>query len=212
MTLHEREDARSEIEQRRKAPVAPAHVVAAFDGAGKLDHAPDAKALTVTIECTNGAMELAYWLTDDWWATLMHHWADRAITIHIAPTPAALLNPVVLHQLTMLRRVAVSWRIVGQAYVDDVITDEAVTELAQSPYHEVRFSDCARVPAPPSDRSSWAPGIEDLFGRLRREQIRLGRTMPILVRLPADRPEASSICPQVNEGATVPAASPKVAL
>jgi hypothetical protein len=208
MTLHEREDARSEIEHRRQAPIAPAHVVAAFGAEGKLDHVSDAKALTVTIECTNDAMELASWLTDDWWATLMHHWAGRAITIHIAPTPTALLNPVLLHQLTMLRRVAPNWRIVGHAFVDDVITDEAVSELAQSPYHEARFRDCSRVPAPPSDRSSWTPAIEDLFARVRREQTRLGRTMPILVRLPADRPATFPHRAQVDKGVTTPSASP----
>ncbi len=208
MTLPERETARSEIEHSRQAPIAPAHLVVTFGAEGKLDHASDAKNLTVTIESTNDAMELASWLTDDWWATLMHHWADRVITIHIAPTPAALLNPVLLHQLTMLRRVAPSWRIVGYAFVDDVITDEAVTELAQSPYHEARFRDCPRVPAPPTDRSSWTPTIEDLFSRLRREQTRLGRTMPILVRLRADRPATSPHCVQVEKGATTPSPSP----
>ena len=211
MTLHEREDARSEVEHSRQKPSEPAQVVAAFGAEGKLDLAPDATALTVTIECTNDAMEFASWLTDDWWTTLMHHWADRTITLHIAPTPTALLNPVLLYQLAMLRRVTPEWRIIGQAFVDDVITDEAVAELAKSPYHEVRFRDCPRVTAPPSDRSSWTPTIEDLFGRLRREQARLGRTMPILVRLPADRLETSPSCAQ-DKGATAPSARPKASL
>jgi hypothetical protein len=170
---------------------------------------PNSKELVqLTIECTNEAMEFASWLTDDWWATVIQHWADRVVTVHIAPTPTALLHPVLLYQLAMVRRVEPRWRIVGQAFVDDIITDDAVAELAQSPYHEVRFRDSPRVVAPPSDRVSWTPTIEDLFGRLRRDQERLDRSTPILVRLPADRTENSHVAVPCKKNTTTTIANP----
>lgn len=206
MTLEERADARNAVGNSRRAPTPTSSITVAFSDGGCLNTEPGPGAIELTVEATNADSQLAAWLTDDWWATLIQFWADRAVIIHIAPTPGALLNPVVAYQLVMLRRVVPNWRLVGHAYVDDVITDEAVTEVAGSCYHEIRFLDRARAEPSPSDRCSWAPALDELFGRIRKEQTRLGKVTPILVRLPLGRtPAKIDTSPPTHALADVPA-------
>lgn len=177
-------ETRRAAERRRRPPGNPVFIRATFDRGLHLGN--EAPAPTdLTVEATNADREPAEWFDDVWWTALIELWGNAALTLHIAPTPAALLHPVVLHQIEMVSRVAPRWRIVGHAYRDEVITDDAVEALARSPYHEVRFIDQGTPSARQGDRCDWAPTLQELFGRIRREQSRRRAVRPILVRLPA---------------------------
>lgn len=186
MLTESSKQARREAIQRRQPPGHPVSVVASFEAGC---HPSDENGLApsdLTIEATNEDGEAAEWFDDTWWTGVVRSWGDADVTLHVAPTPGALLHPIVLHHLEMVGRVLPRWRIVGHAYRDDVVTDEAIEMLVQSPYHEVRFVDRPRPTEPLSDRCDLAPPLEELFGRIRCEQSHLTATRPILVRLPAE--------------------------
>lgn len=193
MDLSARIEVRDATQRCRRGPRETPRLTAHFDGSGDLGKDLPTGPLELTIEATGEDMELASWLVDEWWTELIQVLADSQVTVHVAPTPGALLNPVVLYQLEMLRRVSPNWRLVGHAFTDDVATDAAVSDLVRSPYHEVRFADDPRPDAGPVDRRSWKPSIDKLFGQIRQQQTRLGRTTPILVRLPSTIRDTTSL-------------------
>lgn len=205
MDLEERAEIRHATQRTRRGPRKTVHVLAAFESDGSLGDNVAPAPLELTIEATNTKLEIAPWLVDEWWTEVIRRWADCPVTLHISPTPGALLHPVVLHQLQMLRRVTPSWWLVGHAYVDDLPTEDAVAELIKGPYHEVRFTDRPRWGPPQGDRFSWTPPLEELFARIRREHSRLGTTAPVLVRLPSKEPKASGVStPNANRGDEAP--------
>ena len=207
MDLDDHSEIRRATEGSRRAPSEPTRIIATYDN-GALGADIERGPIVLTIEATNGDSGLAPWLDDIWWTEVIQRWADCHVTVCIAPTPGALLHPVVLHQVEMLRRVVPDWRIVGHAHVDDVASDDDATRLAGSPYHEVRFIDRPRPGTAPSDRCTWKLTVEGLLGRIRNEQSRLGVTLPVLVRLPATPPEAAPSSPASAKPATRTASSP----
>lgn len=207
MDLDGQSDMRRAAEGSRRAPREPTRIVATFDN-GALGKDIERGPIVLTIEATSGDSELAPWLDDIWWTGVIQRWAECHVTVCIAPTPGALLHPVVLHQVEMLRRVVPDWRIVGHAYVDDVPSDDDATRLAGSPYHEVRFIDQPRLGTPPSDRCTWKLTVDGLFVRICNEQSRLGVSLPVLVRLPATPPETASASPASARRAATTATSP----
>lgn len=209
MELEERAEIRHATQRTRRGPRKMVHVLAAFEGNGSLGDDVAPAPLDLTIEATNTKLEIAPWLEDEWWTEVIQRWVECPVTVHISPTPGALLHPLVLHQLQMLRRVTPSWRLVGQAYMDDLPTEDAVAELVKSPYHEVRFIDQPRWGAPERDRFSWAPPLEELFARIRREQTRLGTTAPVLVRLPSTNAKPPSVLTSTAEPPVEASASPE---
>jgi hypothetical protein len=182
--LSTRMDVRNATQRSRRGPSETLRLTATFDGGGALGEELPRVPFELTIEATNDERELASWLDDEWWADLIRLWGETPVTVHVAPTPGAMLNPVVLYQLDMLRRVTPSWRLVGHAYSDDVDTDAAIADLVRSPYHEVRFVGEPRPTVKPSDRCTEPRPIQQLFGRIRRQQERLDRATPVLVLLP----------------------------
>lgn len=188
MDVEERTQIRHATQSNRRPPQCPARILATFDAGHDFSNDASTAPIDLTVEVTNSDLELAPWLNDDWWAEAIHRWADCPLTVHVAPTQGALLHPVVLHHLEMLRRVTPQWRLVGHAFADDVSTDDAIDRLATSPYHEVRFVDQARPGSPRSERRTWTMSIPELLGRIRAAQSRVGASTPILVRLPATRP------------------------
>lgn len=199
---------RQVAQDNRRAPTEPTRVFARFDGEGKLGAAVPAGPIELRVEATDAGAQLAPWLDDEWWAYVLQRWVDRPVTVQIAPTFGAMLHPLVLHQLGMLRRVEPSWRLVGHAYVDDVVSDEDVVVMATSPYHEVRFMDRARARTTAADRFRSVPVLEELFGRVRTEQARRGARTPILVRLPSTYAETDFLATPSVEPAGEPPASP----
>jgi len=183
MDLSAQREIRCSVESQRQAPHEPARIVAAYEDGG-IGSDVQSGPILLTIEATNTQGELAAWLDDGWWTDVIEQWADCAVTVAIAPTPGALLHPVVLHHVEMLRRVAPGWRLIGHVYGDDLATDEEVRHTANSPYHEVRVFDQRRPGFSPVGQGAPVT-VDELFGRIRREQSKTSRTRPALVRLPA---------------------------
>jgi hypothetical protein len=136
------------------------------------------------LEATDDGGEPADWFDDYWWVDVLQRWQEHPLAIHILATPGALLHPVVLHQMDMLRRVASHWRRIGHCHVDDVITDDAMQRLAVSPYDEVRVLDAFRPGAGKSAAERRDVRVERLFGQVLRLQAASGATRPILIRVP----------------------------
>ena len=178
------EGQRREAQERRRPPAEPVCLEATFDDDRILQVSEEDAPDEIKVHVTNNEGELGEWVTDQWWSQFLRMWGDAPLTVRIAPTPAALLNPIVLYQIEMLHRVAPRWRLVGYAYADEVSGDQDVEAIAESPYHEVRFLD---TPRPGSVQVSHNTGdvrsIEELFGDIRRAQAEVGVTRPILVRL-----------------------------
>ena len=191
MDQETRTEVREAMQRLRRPPGDPVHIRATVDGGGEIGEDVASGPIELTVEVTDADGEPAVWFDDQWWTTLIERWADEPLTVHIAPTPTALLHPLTLYQLEMLRRVVPGWRIVGHAYADDVTSDDDVQLLAASAYDQVRFLDSPRSDPPQSDRCRSRSSIEELFGRIRREQARLGVSRPTLVRLPSTAPTPS---------------------
>ncbi len=171
--------------QRRQAPAAPCRLTIGVDADGSLGDIAPGASLELTLETTDADGEIATWFDDCWWTEFIDRFGEKKLTIHIAPTPAALLHVVVLYHLDMIYRVAPQWRVVGHAYRHDLCDAKAVAALARSAYHEVRFFDQDRPGTMRSDRCLMGAGLDEIFGQIRREQTRLDRTTPVLVRVPS---------------------------
>ena len=173
---------RDTVAATRKRPAVPHQATFAADGDGKLGAQEDPRPTELLVEATDPTGQIADWLDDVWWMELLGRWKGRPLAIHILPSNAALLHPVVLHQVSMVKRVARGWRMVAHGYCCDVSGDPAVEALATSAYDEVRLVEGVR----PNDDSRPSPAhvlrIEDLFSRVRRIQQSRGATRPVLMR------------------------------
>jgi len=187
----------------RRPPDAPTAIHIPLDYEGQLPAESLTGAIDLTIETTTEQGEQVYWFDDIWWTDVITRWADEAVTIHIAPTPAALLHPVLLYQLDMLRRVVPSWRLVGHSFRSDLEMDEDIKTAATSPYHEIRIIDATRPGLRRSDRITDL-NIESVFSSLRREQSVAKIFSPVFVRMPSD---TAKITPQVKTDIIVPNSS-----
>lgn len=190
---------RGETQQRRRAPQEPLRIDLGFAGAGLIPTDAPPGPVELTLETTDRAGELAAWLDDEWWADVIQLWGDRDVTIHVAPTPEAILHPISLYFFEMVRRVIENWRLVAYAYVEDLAADEDMKQLVGGLYHEVRFLDGPRPGVHKSDRFAGDLTLETLFGRIRKEQARRGSNVPILVRLPS-----SYVGPTFSTNPTLP--------
>ncbi len=178
------------VEQQRRAPLSSTHLVATFAAGARLPDDVPAGPLQIVIESTNAEGDLAPWFHDDWFTELIRRFGDDFVTLRIAPTPDALLHPCVCHQGEMVRRVLPHWRVIATAYLTDVQTTEDIRAVAGSPFHEVRFLDEIRAGAYLHPRMSPPMTVEELFGRIRRQQAEQTGRSPVLVRLPARDPVA----------------------
>lgn len=184
---------RQETQRRRRAPDCSRVVRLPFGQGVRLDTLDAHPPLDLRLEATDSAGALATWLDDGWWTQLLSRWCDETVTVTLSPTRDALLHPVLLHQLEMLRRVALAWRLIGIAYRDDVRPNDpaAVRALSTSPYHEVRFLDAVRPVQTRRQESEACAPLADLLAAIRADQLRHGRTTPILVRAPIDAVDAA---------------------
>jgi hypothetical protein len=187
MNLRQHIQVRNEARRSRRPPDQERSLVADFENGGDLPNERIAGPIRLTIEATSPAGELAAWFHDDWWTAVLQQYADEAVTVQVLATPGALLHPVVLHEMTMLRRVVPRWRIIGQAHLDDLRSEDDVAQAAQSPYHEIHLLDqrCAEHPPRATPGTAWS--IDELTTRIRSHQRRLNLTSPAV--LPAPAPE-----------------------
>jgi len=165
--------------------------VATYAAGGRLPDDVPPGPLQIVIESTNAEGDLAPWFHDDWFTELIRRFAEDYVTLRIAPTPGALLHPCVWHQAEMVRRVLPHWRVIVTAYLSDLRTTEDIRAIASSPFHEVRFFDQIRAGAYLHNRMSPSMTVEELIGRIRREQSTHTGRSPVLVRLPAQAPVVS---------------------
>jgi len=181
-------DTKSWVDQRRAAagrrqrpqPHCSIRVDASSDGSLGSKDPPIPTDLFVEATAPDG--ETAIWFDDWWWMECLSRWKNEVITVHIEPTPAALLHPVVLHHVEMVRRVASNWRIVGHCWLGELDLDASPDGIARSPYHEVRIID-APMPDAQADANAHRPArLQDLITAVRRAQKAIDRTLPMLAR------------------------------
>ncbi len=184
--MNEREQAelRSATALQRTPPSQPVAVRIESDGIGLFPKDSPAGPIELYLEATNDDGELSAWLVDEWWTEVITHLPNPTISVHIENTPDALVHPVVLYQLAMLRRVCPRWRLVGHAYRDDLMTDQDVVALATSHYHEVRFIDAPRPGRAASDRGDSGITLGSVFSRIRRAQPEGAARYPTLICVP----------------------------
>ena len=195
MDCHARRQIRDSIQSTRRGPSKPVYLHVKYDSNGNLGSEIPHGPIELTVEPTGPDGMPAEWFDDIWWTEVVQRWGDDPVTIQIAPTPIAVLHPVVLHHVEMLRRVSPRWRIVSYAYVDDICTDDDIETFTGSLFHEVRFISDPRPGIETSDRFESMP-LEQLFARIREAQTRRGTSSPILVRLPSGAgPKISSPAP-----------------
>lgn len=199
MDIDERSHIRSNVQSSRREPGEPASLYIRYDSHGELSKNIPHGSIELTVEPTDPEGMLCEWFDDDWWMDVVQRWVDDQVTVYIAPTPIAILHPVVLHHVEMLRRVCTRWRVVGYAYTNDICTNEDIEAFVASHFHEVRFIDETRSDMAISDRMEPLP-LEKLFASIRQLQASKGATLPVLVRMPAGTgPKISMPDPKITQ-------------
>ncbi|HRX86197.1 MAG TPA: hypothetical protein P5572_14350 [Phycisphaerae bacterium] len=178
--------------QKRRKPGAGAQLHVTADTSEPLPADAETPPSELLLEATDAAGEPAAWLDDFFWMSALQAWSNAPLTVRFLPTPHSLLHPVVLHHVSMLRRVAPQWRVVGHCHVNDLAEDGAINAAAQSPYHELHIAEGAREGEP---RPAHPLRIEDALARIRRIQVANGRTMPIIVCVRPQHRAASPTTP-----------------
>ena len=176
-------DQRRAVSNARQRPRQQQCVRFAASSDGSHGPRDSAKPTDVYIEATDPHGETAVWFDDWWWMECLSRWKDDGLAVHILPSPAALLHPVVLHHVEMARRVAPGWRMVGYCWLEEMDFDAAPEAVARSPYHEVRVIDASMPQSAGGREPVQALRVQDFIGAVRRAQRGLGRPLPVLVRL-----------------------------
>lgn len=190
-------DLRRDAQQRRQPPDAIHGVHVAADSRGEIAEPNGTSKFELHLHATHDSAELAPWFDGDWWTDLITQFGNRVASIHVEATRGALIHPVVLHHLWSIRRVCPHWRLVGHGFRDDVHSQDEITAVASSPYHEVRFVDAMRNRESTASRLAISHDLDDLFGRIRREQSAAGLVRPILRRMPASQAGKKQVREQV---------------
>lgn len=191
--------------QRRRRPGVVRLLQIPFAGVDELAIDPAEPPTELHIEPTGPSGETALWLDDFFWLGLIQTMPRHSLTVRFAPTPDALLHPVILHQLNMIRRVSPEWRLVGQCYVSDLAGEHRLAQAALSVYHEIRIHDAVR---PGSSRTAESLRIEDALERIREVQAANKRTTPLIVCTdPAGWESTSSMPAAQASGRRVPVAA-----
>ena len=187
-----RDNERRLSEMRRRKPHPPSIVSLAADGCGDLGSADAAPPDRLHLEITYPTGATAAWFDDLWWIGALERWKQHPLSVHVLPTLHALLHPVTLHHLEMLRRVAARWRRVGHAYLDDVYLDDDVARLAAAPYDEVSIIDGFRPNTGKAPAEMRGLSFQALVGRVMRLQGAMKVERPVLVREPPSVSQASA--------------------
>jgi len=176
-----------QVAQQKRRPPGPAWSRRiAVDSRGELEPATDQTHIDLVLEVTDVLGEPAAWFDDFWWVDALTLYKDKLVTIHIAPTPKALFNPAVLHQMEMLRRVEKHWKAIGYAYAND-FPAQAVTVLVQAPYHEIRIIEAPRPLVEGLTGDEEALPLDDVMARYDAYCVDSERS-PILTRLGVQDP------------------------
>jgi len=177
MSAWMREDQRKLVMQRRRKPDSGTIVHIPFEGVDNSALRQVEAPAELHLDPTGPTGETALWLDDFFWLELLQQWPGCPLAIHFHPTRNSLLHPVILHQLTMLRRVAPGWRLVGYCYLSDLEEEGRPSQAALTVHHEIHVIDASRPAAP---RSTRPLHMEDTLRRMRQIQTANKRTTPIL--------------------------------
>jgi len=185
MNARKRQQQRCSTGQRRRKPGQGRIIHIPSDGKFQAPAESDPPPAHLTLDATDSAGHCADWLNDYLWVDLLRCWSDHALLIRYSPTPESLLNPVVVHQVAMLRRVAPAWRIVGGCYLSDLIPEGRLAQAAIAPYHEIHILDGKREEV---TQTRMLPAIADVMARMREVQAAHQMTTPIIVRTAIEGP------------------------
>lgn len=180
---------RTSVERKRRPPSAAWTRRVPWAGKGELEAAPAIGPVELVVEATNAEGELSTWFDDFWWVDVLTLYKKRAVTIHLAPTPGALLSPAVLHQFEMLRRVEPQWKSVAHVFAQD-LPEEAAAALSVTPYHEIRIIESHLAASRPAGS---AESIDAVVENLRTQQPGVGGRKPMLTRVTERDATASRI-------------------
>ncbi len=172
---------------RRRQPVGLRTVeFPAFgDGCHGPEIGPYPDELRLESTCDEG--QIADWFDDNWWLETLRRWKDCVLTIHLLPTPDALLHPIVTHELEMVRRLQSPWRLIGHAYLSDIAHPLIVPRVAVSHYDEVRIIDRDR---PVTDAFAPRPAkltLAELMAQVHEIQSTEKLSSPLLTQAPVPR-------------------------
>ncbi len=138
----------------------------------------------IRLETTFDNGQISPWFVDDWWIAMLRRFKDHSLSLHVLPTTDALLHPIVMHELEMVRRLQTPWRLIGHCYLDDVGHSMLVHKISLAPYDEIRVITADR---PQDDRSVKRVAqlsFEELAKRVRTQQIAEKMVYPLLTRAP----------------------------
>ena len=182
------------ITERRKVAVARRHQptgvhTVEFPACDDGIHGPELGAYPdeLRLEATHQDGKIVDWFDDNWWLETLRRWKDRTLTIHLLPTPDALLHPQVTHELEMVRRLNTPWRLIGYAYLSDIGHKSVICDVAASRFDEIRVIDQQR---PSTDAFAVRPAtleLADVFEEFRHIQASEQVSGPILTRAPLPR-------------------------
>lgn len=172
---------------RRRQPMGVRTVE--FPACGDGSHGPELGPYPdeMRVEATYEDGQIVTWFDDNWWLETLRRWKDHTLTIHLLPTPDALLHPVVTHELEMVRRLQTPWRLIGYAYRSDIGQRSVIRDAAVSRYDEIRVIDQDR---PSTDSFAVRPakfGLAEIFEQVRQAQAAERVSSPTLTRAPLPR-------------------------
>lgn len=172
---------------RRLRPASPHVLEFSADGGG--DHGPEIGRFPqdLRIEATHANGQISVWFDDAWWLESLRRWKDVSLHVHILPTPDALLHPMVLHELEMLRRLQLSWRLIGHCYLSDIAHPLLISRVAVNQYDEIRVINENRPVTESFETPPAKMTLAELFEAVRATQSAEKVSVPLLTRAPAPR-------------------------
>lgn len=177
--------------ERRKVAAARRHrpagtQVRVFPADGDGAHGPDTapRPTDLHLETTYEDGLAVTWFDDNWWLETLRRWKDSPLTIHIQRTPDALLHPIVVHELEMVRRLVVPWRLVGHCYLSDIGHPLLLPRVAVSEYDEIRIIDTERPHTGDFEALPAKMALPEVFQRVRDIQAAEQVSRPLLTRAP----------------------------
>ncbi len=178
--LERRKVARS----RRRRPTGMQVRVLVATGDGALGPETGPTPTDLRLETTYEDGSIVAWFDDYWWIELLRRWKERPLTIHMLPTADALLHPVVLHELEMVRRLTTPWRLIGHCYLSDIGHPSLLRRVAVNPYDEIRVIDADRPSTESFETAAAVLTLSEIFERVHEIQRDEQIPKPLLTRAP----------------------------
>ena len=168
--------------RRRPAGIHVLEFLAMGDGAHGPNTGPFPEELRLEATYENG--QISSWFDDHWWLETLQRWKSRPLTIHILPSPEALLHPIVLHELEMVRRMGIAWKLIGHCYLSDIAHAQMIERAAVNQYDEIRMIDEDRASSESYDVRPAQLTTAELFEEIKTIQSMEKVSAPLMTRAP----------------------------